>query len=68
VNKLRTTGFLIDKKKNVFGEPWFPGLKLKTVLNYDFYWDKYNLYIEIETLLKRYYKYSALFIEMTQSV
>jgi hypothetical protein len=35
-------------KKKVIGEPWFPGLTLKTALNWDFYWNKYNLYIKIE--------------------
>jgi hypothetical protein len=50
------------------GKPWFPGLTLKTVLNWDFYWNKCTLYIKIETLLKHYYKYSKLFTEFTQSV
>jgi hypothetical protein len=47
---------------------WFPGLTLKTVLNWDFYWNKCTLYINIQTLLKHYYMYSTLFIEITQSV
>jgi hypothetical protein len=55
-------------KKKVIGEPWFPELTLKTVLNYDFYWNKCNLYIKIETLLKHYYMYSTLFTEITQSI
>jgi hypothetical protein len=52
----------------VIGEPWFSGLTLKTVLNWDFYWNKCTLYIEIQTLLKHYYMYSTLFIEITQSI
>jgi hypothetical protein len=28
------------KKQKVIGEPWFPGLILKMVLNWDFYWNK----------------------------
>jgi hypothetical protein len=48
----------------VIGEPWFPGLTLKTVLHWDLYWNKCTLYIKIETLLKRYYMYSTLFIEL----
>jgi hypothetical protein len=54
--------------KKMIGEPWFPGLRLKTVLKWDFYWNKCTLYIKIQTLLKHYYKYSTLFIEITQSV
>jgi hypothetical protein len=54
--------------KKVIGEPWFPGLTLKALLNWDSYWNKYTLYIQIETLLKHYYMYSTLFIEITQSV
>jgi hypothetical protein len=46
------------RKKKVIWEPWFPGLTLKTVLNLDFYWNKCNLYIKIEILLKHYYMYS----------
>jgi hypothetical protein len=53
-------------KKKVIGEPWFPGLTLKTVFNSVFYWNTYNLYIKTETLLKHYYMYSTLFIEITQ--
>jgi hypothetical protein len=49
-------------------EPWFPGLTLKTVLNWDFYWNKCTLYIKIQISLKHYYMYSTLFIEITQSV
>jgi hypothetical protein len=52
----------------MIGESWFPGLALKTVLNWDFYWNKYCLYIKIEALLKHYYMYHTLFIEITQSV
>jgi hypothetical protein len=40
------------------GEPWFPGLTLKKVLNWNFYWN----------FLKHYYMYSTLFIEITQRV
>jgi hypothetical protein len=54
--------------KEVIGETWFPGLTLKTVLNGDFYCNKCTFYTKIETLLKHYYMYSALFIEITQSV
>jgi hypothetical protein len=35
--------------EKVIGEPWFQRLTLKAVLNYDFYWNKYNFYIKIET-------------------
>jgi hypothetical protein len=52
----------------VSGKPWFPGLTLKTVLNWDLYWYKCTLYIKMETLLKHYYMYSKLFFEITQSV
>jgi hypothetical protein len=52
----------------MIGEPWFPGLTLKTLLNWDSSWNKCALYIEIEALLKHYYMYSTLFIEITQSV
>jgi hypothetical protein len=44
--------------KKVIEEPWFPGLTLKTVLNWDFYWNKYTFYIKIQSLLKHYYMYS----------
>jgi hypothetical protein len=37
--------------KKVIGEPWFPGLTLKTVLNWDFYCNKCTLYIKILTIL-----------------
>jgi hypothetical protein len=40
----------------VIGEPWFPGLTLKTVLNWDMDWNKCTLYIKIETLLKHLQK------------
>jgi hypothetical protein len=49
-------------------KPWFPGLTLKTLLNYDLYWNKCTLYIKTEALLKHYYMYSTLFIEITRSV
>jgi hypothetical protein len=54
--------------KKVIGEPWFPGLTLKKVLHWDFYWNKCTLLIKIQTLLKHYYMYSILFIKITQSV
>jgi hypothetical protein len=57
----------VQLKKKVIGEPWFPGLTLKTELNGDLHWNKCTLYIKIETLLKHYYMYSTLFIEITQS-
>jgi hypothetical protein len=54
----------------MIGEPWFPGLTIKTLLKWDFYWNKCSLYIKIEALLKHYYTcmYSTLFIEITESV
>jgi hypothetical protein len=52
----------------MIGETWFPGLTLKTLLNWHLYWNKCILYIKIEALLKHYYMYSTLFIEITQSV
>jgi hypothetical protein len=55
-------------EKKMIGEPWFSGLTLKTLLNYDLYWNKCTLYINIEALLKHYYMYTTLFIEITQSV
>jgi hypothetical protein len=33
---LRMVSFFVNKNK-VIGVPWFPGLKLKTVLNWDLY-------------------------------
>jgi hypothetical protein len=54
--------------KKIIGEPWFPGLTLKTILNWDLYWNKCTLYIKTEALLKHYYMYSTLFIEITQSI
>jgi hypothetical protein len=54
--------------KSVIGEPWFQGLTLKTVLNWDLYWNKCTLYIEIETLLKHCCIYSTSFIEITETV
>jgi hypothetical protein len=54
-------------EKKMIGELWFPELTLKTVLNLDVYWNKCTLYIKIETLLKHYYMYSTLFIEITHS-
>jgi hypothetical protein len=56
------------KVSKVTGEPWFPGLTLKTVLNWDLYWNKCTLYIKIEALLKHYYMYITLFIEISQNV
>jgi hypothetical protein len=50
------------------GEHWFPGLMLKTVLNWDLYWNECTLYIKIETLLKHYYMHGTLLIEITQGV
>jgi hypothetical protein len=50
--------------KNI-GEPWFAGFTLKTVLNWDLYRNKCTLYIKIESLLKHYYMYSTLFIDIT---
>jgi hypothetical protein len=44
----------------MIGEPWFPGLMLKTVLNWDFYWNKCTLHIKIEALLKHYYMYQPM--------
>jgi hypothetical protein len=35
----------------MIGEPWFPGLTLKTLFNWDLYWNKCTLYIQIEALL-----------------
>jgi hypothetical protein len=32
----------------IIGEPWFPGLTLKTLLNWDLYWNKCTLYIKIK--------------------
>jgi hypothetical protein len=52
----------------VIGETWLTGLKLKTVLNWDLYWNKCTLYIKIKILLKLYCMYGKLFIEITQSV
>jgi hypothetical protein len=52
----------------MIGEPWFLGLTLKTLLNWDLYWNECNLYIKIEALLKHYCMYSTLFIEITQIV
>jgi hypothetical protein len=57
-----------SKEEKVTGEPWLAGLTLKTVLNWDFYWNKCTLYIKIQTSLKHYYVCSTLFTEMTQSV
>jgi hypothetical protein len=37
----------------MIGEPWFPGLTLKTLLNWDLYWNKYTLYVKIKALLKQ---------------
>jgi hypothetical protein len=54
--------------RKVVGEPWFPGLTSKKVLNKKFYWNKCTLYLETETLLKHYHMYTTLFIEITQSV
>jgi hypothetical protein len=33
-------------------EPWFPGLTLKTLLNWDLYCNECTSYTEIEALLK----------------
>jgi hypothetical protein len=55
------------EEQKVIGEPWFSGLTLKTVLNWDFYWNKCTLYIKIQTLLKHYSLYSTLFIEITKA-
>jgi hypothetical protein len=55
-------------EQNVTGGPWFPGLTLKTMLSWDFYWNKCTLYIKIQNLIKHYYMYSTLFIEITLSV
>jgi hypothetical protein len=52
----------------MIGETWFPGLTLKTLLNWDLYWKEFTLYIKIEALLKHYYMYSTIFIEITKSV
>jgi hypothetical protein len=52
----------------MIGEASFSGLTLKILLNWDMYWNKCTLYIKIEALLKHYYMYSTLFIEITQSV
>jgi hypothetical protein len=52
-SNLRTT----DQPKKMIGEPWFPGLTLKTLVNWDLYWNKCTLYIKIEALLKQYYMY-----------
>jgi hypothetical protein len=52
----------------MIGEPWFPGLTLKRLQNWDLYWNKCTLYINIEVLLKHYYVCSTLFIEIAQSV
>jgi hypothetical protein len=41
----------------MIGEPWFPGLTLKTLLKWDLYWNKCTLYIKIEGLLKHDYTY-----------
>jgi hypothetical protein len=48
-------------------ETLVPRINVESVLNWDFYWNKCTLYIEIKTLLKHYYMYSILFIEITQS-
>jgi hypothetical protein len=50
----------------MIGEPWFPGLTLTTLLNLDLYRNKCALYIKIEALLKQYYMYNTLFIEITR--
>jgi hypothetical protein len=44
----------------MIGELWFPGLTLKTLLNWDLYWNKCTLYIKIEALLKHYCMHSCL--------
>jgi hypothetical protein len=59
-----TTELLLKK----VADPWFPGLTLKTSLNWDLYWNKCTLYIKMESLLKHYYMYSTLFTQTTQSV
>jgi hypothetical protein len=43
-------------------------INVENILNWDFYWNKCTLYIKIQPLLKHYYMYSTLFIEITQSV
>jgi hypothetical protein len=45
----------------MIGEPWFPGLTLKTLLNWDLYWNEYTLYVKIEASLKHYYMKQYLF-------
>jgi hypothetical protein len=57
-----------EMEKKMIGEPWFPGLTLKTLLNLDSYWNICTLYIKIEALLKHCYMYSTLFIKIARSV
>jgi hypothetical protein len=49
--------------KKEIEEPWFSGLTLKTILNWDLYWHKCTLYIKnrnfIETLV--YVEYIIFF-------
>jgi hypothetical protein len=45
-----------------------PRFNVETELEWDFYWNKCTLYTKMQTLLKHYYMYSTLFIEITQSV
>jgi hypothetical protein len=54
--------------KKVIGDPYFPGLTLKTILNWNLYSNQCTLYIAIETLLRHYYIYSISCTEITQSV
>jgi hypothetical protein len=48
--------------KKITGESWFPGLTLKTLLNWDLYWNKYTLYIKIEAVLNHYYIYAVHYL------
>jgi hypothetical protein len=45
-----------------------PTINVENVLNWDFCWNICTSYIKIQSLMKQYYKYSTLFIEITQSV
>jgi hypothetical protein len=45
-----------------------PRINVENDIKLGFLLNKFNLYIKIETLLKHYYMYSILFIEITQSV
>jgi hypothetical protein len=39
-NSISSVVTVKQQQQKVIGEPWFPGLTLKTVLKWDFYWNK----------------------------